>query len=241
MTSPLHMVEMHPDEAALFRFLQGHAGAHPRDEDLGYGLHAWLTAAFAEMAPSPFRVMRPRRGPFRLLAYSLHDATALRDHLHEMAEPAAAAVCADDAIITKRMPYTWAAGRTLGFEVLCCPVVRRSTEGRIVEKDVLLARADTDELGQLKRDEIYRVWLAQRLDGAASLSRARLEGFQLVHTIRRSRSPGNHGLRMLTRPQALLTGVLRVEDPEAFAALLGRGVGRHRAFGYGMLLLRPPT
>jgi CRISPR system Cascade subunit CasE len=27
----------------------------------------------------------------------------------------------------------------------------------------------------------------------------------------------------------------------AFRALLARGVGRHRAFGFGMLLLRPPV
>ena len=30
-------------------------------------------------------------------------------------------------------------------------------------------------------------------------------------------------------------------DSEAFSALLRRGVGRHRAFGFGMLLLRPPN
>jgi len=32
-----------------------------------------------------------------------------------------------------------------------------------------------------------------------------------------------------------------VRDPTGFAALLARGVGRHRAFGFGMLLLRPPA
>jgi CRISPR system Cascade subunit CasE len=41
-------------------------------------------------------------------------------------------------------------------------------------------------------------------------------------------------------PDAVLEGVLEVVDGEAFAALLRRGVGRHRAFGFGMLLLRPP-
>jgi CRISPR system Cascade subunit CasE len=30
-----------------------------------------------------------------------------------------------------------------------------------------------------------------------------------------------------------------VVDADKFAALLARGVGRHRAFGYGMLLLSP--
>ncbi|MEQ8964701.1 MAG: type I-E CRISPR-associated protein Cas6/Cse3/CasE [Azospirillaceae bacterium] len=40
-------------------------------------------------------------------------------------------------------------------------------------------------------------------------------------------------------PDAVFEGVLRVDDPAAFAALLARGVGRHRAFGFGMLLLAP--
>ncbi len=36
-----------------------------------------------------------------------------------------------------------------------------------------------------------------------------------------------------------MTGTLAVDDPVAFRRLLGRGVGRHVAFGYGMLLLKP--
>ena len=31
-----------------------------------------------------------------------------------------------------------------------------------------------------------------------------------------------------------------VTDPVAFVGLLARGMGRHRSYGYGMLLLRPP-
>ena len=34
-------------------------------------------------------------------------------------------------------------------------------------------------------------------------------------------------------------GTLTVGDPDAFSRLLARGIGRHRAFGFGMLLLRP--
>jgi CRISPR system Cascade subunit CasE len=42
----------------------------------------------------------------------------------------------------------------------------------------------------------------------------------------------------MARRVALVTGTLRVGDAEAFRALLARGLGRHRAFGFGMLLLR---
>ena len=111
----LHMVELHPDEAALFRFLRVHGCAHPRDEDLGYGLHAWLAAEFGEMAPAPFRAMRPRRGTLRVLGYCPHDTAALRQRVTELAEPAAAAVCAAEGVAAKAMPDSWTPGRKLGF------------------------------------------------------------------------------------------------------------------------------
>ena len=40
-------------------------------------------------------------------------------------------------------------------------------------------------------------------------------------------------------PDAWLRGHLEIRDGEAFSALLQRGVGRHRAFGYGCLLIAP--
>ena len=43
------MVEIRPDLGALLRFLHGQGldiGDH--DEDLGYGVHAWLAAAFGQ-------------------------------------------------------------------------------------------------------------------------------------------------------------------------------------------------
>ena len=42
-------------------------------------------------------------------------------------------------------------------------------------------------------------------------------------------------------PAALMRGTLVVgDDPAKFAELLRCGVGRHRAYGFGMLLVRPP-
>ena len=40
-------------------------------------------------------------------------------------------------------------------------------------------------------------------------------------------------------PDVTVDGTLEIIEPEAFANLLIRGVGRHCAFGFGMLLLRP--
>ena len=38
-----------------------------------------------------------------------------------------------------------------------------------------------------------------------------------------------------------MQGTLEVIDPTMFAGLVANGVGRHRAYGYGMLLLRPAS
>ena len=45
----------------------------------------------------------------------------------------------------------------------------------------------------------------------------------------------------MERPEVYLDGTLEITDSEAFNAMIARGLGRHRAFGFGMLLLRPPT
>ena len=98
------------------------------------------------------------------------------------------------------------------------------------------------------RGEVYGDWLRRQFSDAAELEHATLEAFRLTRTFRRDRS---RDLRLIPpsstkmkgaagHPDATFTGTLTVRDADAFAALLARGVGRHRAFGFGMLLLRPP-
>ena len=41
------------------------------------------------------------------------------------------------------------------------------------------------------------------------------------------------------RPEVVLGGRFTITDPDTFTALLTRGIGRHRAFGFGMILLKP--
>ena len=55
---------------------------------------------------------------------------------------------------------------------------------------------------------------------------------------RRTRVP--RGGRRFEGPDAVFQGALTVENLESFVQLLARGVGRHRAYGYGRRLLRPP-
>ena len=85
------------------------------------------------------------------------------------------------------------------------------------------------------REAVYLDWLAERLAPAATLDRpaSRLARFRRIRVARGDRGPEG--------PAATVHGTMTVTDPSAFARLLPHGVGRHRAYGYGMLLLRPPN
>lgn len=81
---------------------------------------------------------------------------------------------------------------------------------------------------------MYRTWLKGRLKDAATVETFRLVG--LHHNGGRR----GRGQKQPEGPNAVVQGTLRVNDAEAFDQRIRRGVGRHRAYGYGMLLLRPP-
>lgn len=237
----LHMVEIRPDLGALYRFL-GHqrlAEAH-RDEDLGYGMHSWLAAALGHDAPKPWRFWTDRKGPIRLLGYSRLEAAALRTRLTQRATPSTLAVVPDTEqdIDSRPLPH-WQEGRRLAFELRCCPVARAARSG--VEKDVFLMQLQT-ETPSLPRTAVYGDWVEAKLEqtGAVRVRQLTINGFKLVRQMRRStNTDGIRRSHVLVRPQVLVQGELTVLDPERFATLLAQGVGRHRAFGYGMLLLRP--
>lgn len=108
--------------------------------------------------------------------------------------------------------------------------------------------------GLPSREDVYRDWLAARLAPAAELRSARLVAMRDARLWRKGQPGAGAASRMhghdrphragrspIGRRDAVFEGELQVHDPAAFAALLARGVGRHRAFGFGMLLLRPAS
>jgi CRISPR system Cascade subunit CasE len=122
------------------------------------------------------------------------------------------------------------------------PVTRRERpDGRgFRERDVfLLACERTGEGVPVDRAEVYAGWLREQIGrtGGARVLACRLDAFRRSPVLRRD---ADRRLRAAEGPDAVLSGELEVADPDHFAALLARGVGRHRAFGFGMLLLRPP-
>lgn len=252
----LHLVQLLPNSAALAHFAQ-RAGLP--DDDPGYLWHRALRDAFGTLAPQPFRGLDPGTQPARLLGYGPAEENQLRDAL-ALAAPNLDRVFPPDRIRSKELPLPFAAGRRLAFETRVCPIVRtRSSDGtRQRELDAFVHHAiGMANEPRPEREPVYRAWLADRLSAAGCrLVAARMTSFRLGPLVRRrhaSTKPGTASAeepprRLLAtgrrgvarRPEVAFDGILEVRDPDAFAGLLARGVGRHRAFGFGMLLLRPP-
>ena len=235
------LLRLQPDAVALAAWAVRYKVLSP-DGDYGYALHGLLREVFGEQAPKPFRYMGNKRG---LLAYTLENLESLRHHA-SLATPDVARALGLDALDARPFPSTWKEGQTLGFEVRVRPVIR-AKDGR--ERDAFLHAADAipaaEGGGIAQRAVIYSDWLAKQfaVDGAAQIIQAQMDEFRLTRVLRKA-STGENGKRKshaVTGPDAVFKGQLQVGNPEAFARLLARGVGRHRAFGFGMLLLRPAS
>ncbi len=235
------LMRLQPDAKALAAWATRHGVLSP-DGDYGYALHGLLSAAFGEQAPKPFRYLGGKQG---LLAYTEAGLDVLRMNA-SLAMPDVARALGLDELDARPFPGVWKSGQTLGFEVRVRPVIR-AKDGR--ERDAFLHAVDAipaaEGNGIAQRAVIYSDWLAKQfaVDGAAQINQAQMEEFRLTRVLRKA-SAGGNGKRKshaVTGPDAVFKGQLQVGNPEAFARLLARGVGRHRAFGFGMLLLKPAS
>lgn len=265
-TQPLRMVQLEFDTPSLARLAR--LEHLPLEQlDTGYLVHHGLRSLFGALGPQPFAVdpglipgqRRDRR--IVVLGYGRDDVTALRAHADAFAAPQVFAACAWDRLADKAVP-TFEVGSKVGFAVRVCPTVRaakaiainRADLGRRMcragdEIDAFVARcASADPAGRgdarLERAEVYQEWLSGQLErhgGARLVDGSQMTAFHLAKQFRRTQASAadvRKG-RTPTLPDATLEGTLEITDSAAFTALLARGVGRHRAFGFGMLLLRP--
>lgn len=241
-TDALYLLHTQPDPQRLAAWAARHRLLDSQG-DLGYALHALLRAAFGEHAPQPFRYLDAEQG---LLAYTRLSAAELAQ-CAALAEPDVAAALGlgqtlhHAGLSARPFPTQWAAGHVLGFEVRVRPIIREGKTGR--ERDAFLAAVEKSGGGVLDRGDVYVQWLRELLarQGGAELVDASVSRYQLLGVTRKSQkssSDDKRRSRLVSGPDTVLAGQLRVTDTQAFAQLLARGVGRHRAFGFGLLLLR---
>ena len=241
MSQPLeqiYLIHLRPMLDRLLPWAQRQGLVPDRGQgDLGYAFHAALKAAFADLAPQPFSY-RQSQG---LLAYSPHGED-LRMAM-ALATPEVADMLGLDAtaqtpgLLIRAFPQSWKPGQRLAFELRVRPVVRKDDK----ELDAFLSAALRAPDAVLTRETVYADWLKRQFAGAAELHELRMTEFQLSAVLRQGAvaDEGRRGKHAVPGPDAVFTGVLQVSDGAAFAALVARGIGRHRAFGFGMLLLKP--
>lgn len=247
MTAPLYLSRFRLDLPRLFAWAA--ARRLPLDDgDIGYTVHCALRMALKADGPQPFAVHVLKqdwdRSDTVVYGYGTADGPRLESLLAGSPDPAAVQALGRPDV--RALPEVWPKGLDLTFAVRVCPVVRQDRDGdraRSKETDAfLIATAGRDpEEFPVDRGEVYARWLARELarDGAADLLDARLTAFSRLPIRRKGGGSGQRPARGAIKPDATLEGRLRIADPDAFARLLARGVGRHRAFGFGMLLLKP--
>ena len=261
MVESLSLVRITLDSRVLTTFA---AQQKLLDDDLGYALHLALRRSLGQSGPQPFRRMENTNpgdlpATITLLAYS-RDIGGLNSVMGS--KSLGSSENRDNSLLarlfvqppeSRPMPEDWSEITELDFEVLIRPVRRLGSKVRSArqqngeasagsERDAFLSavEASEDDSVSLDRESIYVTWLAERLAPAAEIvdGRCYMEQFRRTRLRRSMHSKGR--TRAVEGPEALMKGRLRITNTEAFDVLLSNGVGRHTAFGFGMLLLAPP-
>lgn len=222
-------------------------GLPVRELDEGYLAHVLMRELWQEKAPAPF-VLRGRGGLLDVWGYGRSGAATLIDYACSFGDPSLlTAIGGLDAIASKPMPLL-DHGRHVGFVVRACPVVRLAGPKRGhrtgAEVDAFLARCFAAGQGTpVSREDAYREWLASTMSRPAvtgvSVLNVRVAGMSRGRFVRRTHAQMRE-THHLERPDVHFEGHMTVEDGARLLEYLARGVGRHRAFGFGALMLMPP-
>jgi len=236
--SLLHLISLPLEMKALYHW----AAQRSLAADEGKALHHLLGESFGKGVLQPFRLMVAPNATFAALyAYTRSDRGTLVQTARECGLPDALAVCDPDRLAIKTMPERWSEGRRLAFDLRARPVRRliKPAGGfpKGAEVDAFLVEAlrrfperPPAEDGP-EREATYAEWLAARLGGAVRLEEVRMVRFERRTVLR--------GHKSLEGPDVTFHGELTILDGGKFADHLASGVGRHCAYGYGMMLLRP--
>ena len=221
--------------------------------DEGRALHHLVNESFGPGVFHTFRLLvPPRRAVGNLYAYSGRNADQLRHLVDLYARPEHLNVMSHKRIESKPVSKIWYTGQTLGFDIRIRPTRRLSSDIESTSRRGFKKGAEIDAFLQESlrhhsknpngmanagrtRHTVYLDWLDEKINSAVTLDRP------TCHIVRFRRARVARGNAGSEGPDATIQGNLTVADPAAFTNILTRGVGRHRAYGYGMLLLHPPN
>lgn len=244
--APLHLLKI-PLRADRLVAIARRRGIRLSSLDDGYLTHCLLTELWQSRAPAPF-VVRGRGRILDVWGYSRSDSAALIEHTRAFGDPEImGAIDNIDAISSRTIPQ-FAAGCRVGFLLRACPVARlvNASNGHHAgaEVDVFLAKSfDPGRNSPVSREDVYREWLKDKLSDTAicgiRVVQVRIAALSRTRLVRRTQG-AERKAATLERPDVRFDGDMIVEDGNAFVQLLARGVGRHKAFGFGAMLVVPP-
>jgi CRISPR system Cascade subunit CasE len=232
-TAPIHLVQTSIHVPNAVRHLKPFLSRTAIDDD-SLVLKSVLTEAFGGPMIRPW-VIQAQRGPLAIIVgYSLLSGPDL-ERRRALALPSLQ-LATGEALSVPMPPIR--KGDCFRFAVRLVPSVRVTPkEGRRHgERDAFLAAFDeAGEGANLKREGVYIAYLRGKLLGA-ELEACMLAQFQLR---RFARPKAESGHSQKTLPEASLVGTLTVKDQVEFTNTITRGIGRHRAYGFGMMRLEP--
>jgi CRISPR system Cascade subunit CasE len=237
-TERVYLISLPVERAKLAAFA-AKRGTIPPSGDLGYALHQALNETFGEGAPKPFHFANNFDWP--LLAYSPHEAPALQELASRQRQEVPTWALASEALgfasmAVRPLPEDWTEGTSYRFSVRTrpvCRVARHQERGLPRECDVFLRAvvSKPDGTEWLDKQDVYSAWFKEQIpETAATLKSVKISQISRTQVYRK-------GSPSLAGPDVTFSGILQVGDPAVFRDCLRRGVGRHRAFGFGMILL----
>ncbi|MEH2920672.1 type I-E CRISPR-associated protein Cas6/Cse3/CasE [Samsonia erythrinae] len=199
-----------------------HVMAEKRLHAGGYASHQWLWQLFPEQQQRSF-LFREQAHETKSLFYLLSEQEPQVNHNLFQVE-------------TKPYRPQWHNGMALAFSLRANPVVTR--EGK--RSDVLMDASHQGKVAGLAGAELWRHqqqrahdWLVrQGENGGFSVSGCRVDGYQR----HRLNKPGQASAIMFSSVD--YDGVLHITDVERFAIAVRQGLGKSKALGCGLLLLK---
>ena len=171
-----------------------------------------------------------RKQKATLLAYTGYDADQLQEIARRNQDLSTAGVMSPLTFRTNELPERWREGTAVAIEVRLVPTYR--SQSSKTEYDVH-RRHDAADTPQ----ETYCRWATELLTRKAGVEPA--EHTVHVTKYRRREVQRQWGQRTMTMPDVTVRASCILRDTETWEKALRLGVGRHKSFGYGMLLVRP--
>ena len=239
--SPFNLVQLSVSAPLAVRYFSSFWGATAIGlNDPNYVIKSVLKETFGDMSPRPWRIQAFQPdGSIMILGYTgaTHDdmANMVNDALPRLSD-----VFQKDEIAIRPV-RRFGVGEIFDIHCHFSGMVSLTREhGRSWEKDAYYKElADARAGGREPRDknEVYQDIFHRHVAPGFDVLASRVVGFTLAKFSHKDER------RRPTKTSSLVPAIdivcrARVRDPDLVAALLATGVGRAKAYGYGMLLLR---